>query len=86
MEMETQFNPGQMVILTRARHENCRGLVATVKRTVKSRGVVTVILPNGKLYDALPQNIDAMVEHCPKCSDKDTIITELRRQVEEWTR
>lgn len=55
------FNSGDRVRLTQgALHPEFRGLTGTVKRVVKSRGVVTVICDNGKCYDALPGNLEVI--------------------------
>lgn len=54
------FNKGDRVRLAeKVLHPEFRGLTGTVKKTVKSRGVVTVICDNGKRYDALPENLEA---------------------------
>ncbi len=51
------FNNGDRVRLTeKVLHPEFRGLTGTVKRVVKSRGVVTVICDNGKRYDTRPEN------------------------------
>lgn len=55
------FQKGQGVILRdTVRHAEYRGLIGTVKRVVKSRGVVTVnVRLNGcqTTYDAFPDNL-----------------------------
>lgn len=52
---------GTRVILSRVRHESYRGLQGTVRRFVKRRGVYDIVLDDGRSYDALPGNIDAVV-------------------------
>lgn len=57
----SDFQKGDSVRLAdTVRHAEFRGLQGTVKRTVKSRGVVTVnitIRGYEKTYDALPENV-----------------------------
>lgn len=59
----TDFHKGQTVVLAESvRHPEFRGLRGTVKRTVKSRNVVTVaVVVNGfnQTYDAMPTNVIA---------------------------
>ncbi|MDR3560505.1 MAG: hypothetical protein P4N59_03545 [Negativicutes bacterium] len=43
-------------------HEEFRGMTGTVKRFIKSRGVVWVECDNGKRYDAYPENIELITE------------------------
>lgn len=52
---------GTRVILSRVRHESYRGLQGIVRRFVKRRGVYAIVLDDGRGYDALPGNIDAVV-------------------------
>ena len=52
---------GTRVILSRVRHDAYRGLHGTVRRFVKKRGVYAIVLDDGRGYDALPANIDAVV-------------------------
>lgn len=57
----TEFHAGQAVKLAdTVRHPEFRGLVGMVKRTVKSRNVVTVEVKQSgfyKTYDAIPNNV-----------------------------
>ena len=39
-------------------HIEYRGMLGTVIRAVKSRGVITVEDENGKRYDAYPENVE----------------------------
>ena len=56
-----EFNKGDRVLLTKkVRHPEFAGMTGTVKRTVKSRGIVTVICDNGQNYDAYPQNLEKL--------------------------
>lgn len=59
--MKTCYEPGERVKLSeRVLHPEFRGQTGTVKRTVKSRQVVTVALDNGERYDARPENLEAI--------------------------
>ena len=52
------FSKGDRVTLSRVRDDRYRGHVGTVRRAVKSRQVITVDLDDGRIYDAVPANID----------------------------
>jgi hypothetical protein len=41
-------------------HPEYRGLTGTVKKVIKSRGVISVMCNNGKRYDAYPQNVELL--------------------------
>jgi hypothetical protein len=52
---------GDKVRLTdKVRHAEYRGLVGTVKKIIKSRGLITVVCENGKRYDAFPENVEVI--------------------------
>jgi hypothetical protein len=52
------FTPGMRVVLARVRNERYLGAVGTVKKVIKSRGVVWVDLDDGRQYDAVPDRLD----------------------------
>jgi hypothetical protein len=53
--------PGERVRLSeRVLHPEFRGQSGTVKRTIKSRQMVTVILDSGTEYGARPENLEAI--------------------------
>ena len=56
------FNVGDKVKLTTVLHKEFSGMTGTVKKIIKSRGVITVICDNGERYDALPKNIELLGE------------------------
>ncbi len=57
-EVLASFSEGERVCLSeKVIHPEFRGLHGTVKRTIKSRGLVNVICDNGQRYDAFPENI-----------------------------
>lgn len=57
------IQPGDRVrLLTTVRHQDVAGLAGTVKRVVKSRHVVTVNLDRGDSYEALPANVEPLIQ------------------------
>lgn len=57
------FDIGERVRLTdKILHKEFAGQSGVVKKVVKSRGVVTVVLESGEMYDAYPENIEKEVE------------------------
>lgn len=61
------FKQGDKVRLTEnVLHEEFRGLLGTVKKTVKSRGVIEIQCENGKPYRAFPQNVELLETEKPQ--------------------
>lgn len=59
--MKMYYEPGERVRLSdRVLHPEYRGKVGTVKRTIKSRQIVTVVLDSGEEYGSRPENLEAM--------------------------
>jgi hypothetical protein len=53
---------GDKVRLTdKVLHPEYRGMTGTVKKVIKSRGVISVMCNNGKRYDAYPQNVELLL-------------------------
>jgi hypothetical protein len=59
--MKMYYEPGERVRLSdRVLHPEFRGQTGSVKRTIKSRQMVDVILDNGEVYGARPENLEAI--------------------------
>lgn len=59
--MEKEFSPGDRVVLARVLHLRFLDETGTVKRILKTKGMVRVILDcDRQPYDAHPENLDYM--------------------------
>lgn len=59
--MKMYYEPGERVRLSdRVLHPEFRGLVGTVKRTVKSRQIAEVVLDGGEEYGSRPENLEVI--------------------------
>lgn len=75
---EILFSVGDQVRLTdKVFHKEYAGQVGTVKKIIKSRGLVCVALERGDMYEAYPENVEHIVivaakvfcnpDVCPNC-------------------
>lgn len=92
---EIPFSVGDRVRLTdKVLHKEYAGQLGTVKKIIKSRGLVCVALERGDMYEAYPENVEhfATVETevfcnpdvCPNCQyigEGDSICEELQEIV-----